>query len=541
MLKRGEPLPIFDEPSLEEIELFLEYHLMNKCDNVVYLAWGLSISRTFVIANLPFAVEAIIDNSPSFKIDPWTNLPTLLPNDLSSFDPNRTKIVVIADIEKSYRAILKQAKALGHYNIAPFTDYFSKPNDYKISKSFTNFMPFKGLRCSKSIKKVAVLLWDTVVGGAERQAILLTEGFEQVGVAVEIIYCICSNEEQIVSNCHFLLTRSLTQIPKCDSPQEKHIYDSASSIVYPLTAFLSAKLYSKLEILEPDALFVYLDAPMICASIAGKFFGINSVVYRGWLAPPDHLPPPFLNCEYNAARCILRSTIGNGRATLVVDSDLGVVSYNKWLGVNTLRIPNAVETPISRRATGKSLSLFSAKKTHAWIVTAMRLVPQKNPQYFIKLIRGLYETGLLIRGTIFGDGLMRQDLESLICDNQLGDMVDIAGFKSDFREILHTADLFILPSHFEGMSSALMEACASEIPFVASRNLGTLNAIPHYLHDWLVDLANEKLFLEKAIDALSGKFLYIRDEQEKWLAMHSKKRLATRMLGIVSKKQLSPL
>jgi glycosyltransferase involved in cell wall biosynthesis len=65
--------------------------------------------------------------------------------------------------------------------------------------------------------------------------------------------------------------------------------------------------------------------------------------------------------------------------------------------------------------------------------------------------------------------------------------IDVVGQRDDIVEILKMADVFILPSLYEGMSLALMEAIASKIPVICT-NTGTaseliVDGVSGFFHD----------------------------------------------------------
>ena len=102
------------------------------------------------------------------------------------------------------------------------------------------------------------------------------------------------------------------------------------------------------------------------------------------------------------------------------------------------------------------------------IVCVARLVAQKNQTCLIEALSMLQTSGeprpLLV---LVGDG---PDLEALKsqADRQLPGQVFFAGHQSDHFPWLAAADIFVLPSLFEGLPGAIIEAQASEIPCIAT-------------------------------------------------------------------------
>jgi glycogen synthase len=80
---------------------------------------------------------------------------------------------------------------------------------------------------------------------------------------------------------------------------------------------------------------------------------------------------------------------------------------------------------------------------------------------------------------LVGDGPLRPEIEANIRARGLQDRVRVAGFRShaEIPSILRHSDVFCLPSRYEELPSALLEAMYAGLPIVAS-NVG---AVPETL------------------------------------------------------------
>ena len=65
-------------------------------------------------------------------------------------------------------------------------------------------------------------------------------------------------------------------------------------------------------------------------------------------------------------------------------------------------------------------------------------------------------------------GLQTPGLKRKICELGLTDRVRLLGVRSDVPDLIAAADLFVLPSRWEGLGSVLLEALALRCPIVAS-------------------------------------------------------------------------
>jgi GalNAc-alpha-(1->4)-GalNAc-alpha-(1->3)-diNAcBac-PP-undecaprenol alpha-1,4-N-acetyl-D-galactosaminyltransferase len=69
--------------------------------------------------------------------------------------------------------------------------------------------------------------------------------------------------------------------------------------------------------------------------------------------------------------------------------------------------------------------------------------------------------------TIYGEGPERQRLEQLIPEFKLTGRVHLPGWIEDTTKAWATADLFVLPSRYEGFPNVLLEAMAAGVPCVS--------------------------------------------------------------------------
>jgi glycosyltransferase involved in cell wall biosynthesis len=80
---------------------------------------------------------------------------------------------------------------------------------------------------------------------------------------------------------------------------------------------------------------------------------------------------------------------------------------------------------------------------------------------------------------LVGEGDQRAELELLAKALGLSDQVHFAGFRPDRLEWMRGFDLFVLPSHEEGIPRCLMEAMALGVPVLASDIPGNRDLVTH--------------------------------------------------------------
>jgi glycosyltransferase involved in cell wall biosynthesis len=104
------------------------------------------------------------------------------------------------------------------------------------------------------------------------------------------------------------------------------------------------------------------------------------------------------------------------------------------------------------------------------IVAAGRLHPQKGFADLLAAVRDLvHDRGRKqIHLRILGTGSLEDELRSYIVQHQLESHVTLAGFHENPLPFFRQADLFCLPSLYEGMPNALVEAMLCRVPVLAA-------------------------------------------------------------------------
>ncbi len=108
-----------------------------------------------------------------------------------------------------------------------------------------------------------------------------------------------------------------------------------------------------------------------------------------------------------------------------------------------------------------------------------RLVPLKCHARMIEVFPALQQQFANLHMVIIGDGPLRTDLQAQIDGLGLGEHISLAGHHPQVASLLPALDVFALPSQTEGLSIALLEACASGLAIVATRVGGN----PEIIHD----------------------------------------------------------
>lgn|GEM_PF-1316088 len=147
------------------------------------------------------------------------------------------------------------------------------------------------------------------------------------------------------------------------------------------------------------------------------------------------------------------------------------------------------------------------------LVFVGRLVYQKGLDLLFYCLSWLKREGLYFQLTVVGDGEMRPDLEKMALALGIDGQVRFVGEQLQERvsEELAKADFFILPSRYEGLSNAALEALACGLPCLLSR-CGGLDTFLTKETGWVFDAHDPGEMRSVLSEAL-------RIEPELWRAM----------------------
>jgi L-malate glycosyltransferase len=159
--------------------------------------------------------------------------------------------------------------------------------------------------------------------------------------------------------------------------------------------------------------------------------------------------------------------------TVIVNADaLRVEGEQRGMRCRWALLPNGVDTEHFRLAPPHpaARAALGLDPQRPVVGTIGRLEDRKGHDQLLRaagtmLARG---NGRRPQIVIVGDGPLREELQAQAQSLGVADSVRFVGTVSDVRPSLEAMDVFVLPSHAEGMSNALMEAMAAARPVVAT-------------------------------------------------------------------------
>ena len=125
-----------------------------------------------------------------------------------------------------------------------------------------------------------------------------------------------------------------------------------------------------------------------------------------------------------------------------------------------------------------------------------RCTKQKNPLVFLEAIKLAHHNNVQIKGLFIGEGDMDAEVDAYIESNQMREYIYRSPFRTDVPELLNCIDVYCLPSLWEGLSIALLEAMAMKKAIVATPTDGTVELIEHEKNGLIVPYNDPKAVAE---------------------------------------------
>lgn len=148
-----------------------------------------------------------------------------------------------------------------------------------------------------------------------------------------------------------------------------------------------------------------------------------------------------------------------------------------------------------------SVGELISRKNHIEVLKALKIMKDQDmlvgpdsdervePKYKLKYL-------------IAGRGKIEQELTEAIKELGLLDYVQMLGFRRDVADVFAASDIYVFPSHQEGLPVALMEAMSVGLPVVCSNIRGNTDLITEGEGGYLFDSKDEQtlvLALKKAL------------------------------------------
>lgn len=205
-----------------------------------------------------------------------------------------------------------------------------------------------------------------------------------------------------------------------------------------------------IEEFMPDVVVSFWIQTIFYATLTRKFKKINFIF-------SERNDP---NLEYGKIAKLMRKIALNKVSGVVFQTQMAMDYFDSNIKAKSTIIQNPVYI--------KYYDYKLNKKMDNRIVSVGRLYNQKNQKILIEAFDRIKDKYKDIVLEIYGEGILKKELQEKINQKNLNDRVKLMGAHKDVIDKIYGARLFVLPSLYEGMPNALMEAMCLGIPSISS-------------------------------------------------------------------------
>jgi len=233
------------------------------------------------------------------------------------------------------------------------------------------------------------------------------------------------------------------------------------------------RMYSFFKKEKPSIVHTHSSKTGVLGRLAAWCAGIPLIIHtvHGFAFPAESRMP------VRTVFRLLERVCGQITDRMIVLNDSDATIARELLGVPNSRqalLPNGVDidtyapaAPPLRQALRQGI-FGVADERRVTIGMVGRLWLQKNPQCFVRAAMRVLEQRTNVGFYLVGDGEFRSEVEATIQACGHADAIAILGWRGDVPDILKALDIMVLPSRWEGMPLAILEAMSSAVTVVAS-------------------------------------------------------------------------
>jgi len=241
---------------------------------------------------------------------------------------------------------------------------------------------------------------------------------------------------------------------------EVHLYSLATSN-YQLIRYLCSLFHT----IRPD--LVHFNDPCLNGIIAARLSGVPTLVMT------HHTPE--LNRRYNVKGKILEKIAFRCCGLYVIftseyDRETGIkkdkISMDRSFVIYYGLPPERFNHKYDRKQIYREFSLDEECRI---IGNIARLSYQKGQRYLIEAASLVIEKIKSVKFFFVGEGELESELKARVRQSGLQDYFVFTGYRNDIPHLLSAFEILVMPSLFEGLCFAVIEAAAMGVPSIATK------------------------------------------------------------------------
>lgn len=187
----------------------------------------------------------------------------------------------------------------------------------------------------------------------------------------------------------------------------------------------------------------------------------------------------FFACSYNSGKWLFGDKVVNSNKFYLVNN---AIDANKFKFNNEIREQYRKQLNIENSIVYIQVGEFNEQKNHKFTIELFKEIIKKEKQAKLLLV---------------GTGEKLEEIKELVNNYELNEYVEFLGRRDDVNNLLMASDVYLMPSNFEGLSVAAIEAQTSGIKCIlsdkASKDVNITEScifLPLEINTWLNECVN---------------------------------------------------
>ncbi|HAR64237.1 MAG: hypothetical protein DKM50_13745 [Candidatus Margulisiibacteriota bacterium] len=361
---------------------------------------------------------------------------------------------------------------------------------------------------------ICQVIWNIdAIGGTERVVVNLAKGFKQFGTMKVSVISIVGDGKSHYSQELF-----------DDGINLIHLFPKVRKVYNPT---ITIKLMKTIHGLSPDLIHSHIWGASVHSLLSAKLMNLPLVVHEHNI---NQTQRSYRNILDKATFSLRNKTIACSQSVhqSLIESFKLINHKEKLSVINNCINEHNMRPSRNRNEVRKELGIGESDFV---FISVGRLSKEKNHQSLVEAFHSIAKTYKNSKLLIAGDGPLSEDLRSQLKALHLEKSVTLLGLIKDVPSYLSAADVFVLPSLWEGLPMVVLEAMYLNLPLIAS-NVGIINtlvingktgfliepldisAISGYMKMFIENRALVKKMGQSASDLVKNRFLiesYVRN------------------------------
>ncbi|APF22863.1 glycosyltransferase family 1 protein [Clostridium butyricum] len=181
-----------------------------------------------------------------------------------------------------------------------------------------------------------------------------------------------------------------------------------------------------------------------------NFFYIKIIVHKIVKNLWGYVATDYFACSKEAAKWMFSKKLCSNNSVQIINN---AVDFKKYIFNNDMRIQIRKELKVENKFVIGHIGRMSYQKNHEYLIEIFNEVKKQ------------YENSVLL---LIGDGELKEKIREKVISMNLKDSVIFYGLTNEVENLMQAMDIFILPSHYEGLPLVGIESQAAGLQVIAS-------------------------------------------------------------------------